>query len=67
MSDEKNIEPLWCATANIKKETIFGEEHIVRKGTKHFRVGQKFILLTLMVECVIMQLSSDIIEVIVGL
>ncbi|MBX7169455.1 MAG: hypothetical protein K1X72_00770 [Pyrinomonadaceae bacterium] len=36
-----SIEPIWCATANVKNETSFGEEHILRKGTKHFRGGAK--------------------------
>ena len=31
------IEPIWCATANVKTEIPFGEEHIIKKGTKHFR------------------------------
>ena len=35
------IEPLWCATANVKKDILFGEEHTLRKGTKHFRGGAK--------------------------
>ena len=35
------VESLWCATANIKKEIAFGEEHIIKKGTKHFRGGAK--------------------------
>lgn len=39
--EKANIEPLWCATATIKNDTIFGEEHILRKGTKHFRGGAK--------------------------
>jgi hypothetical protein len=36
-----DIEPLWCAAANVKKEILFGQEHIVRKGTRHFRGGAK--------------------------
>jgi hypothetical protein len=40
-SNKANIEPLWCATANIKEETLYGQEHIVRKGTRHFRGGAK--------------------------
>jgi hypothetical protein len=35
------VEPIWCATANVKKEITFGEEHITKKGTKHFRGGAK--------------------------
>ncbi len=34
-------EPIWCAAASIKKEIIFGEEHIKKVGTKHFRGGAK--------------------------
>ena len=33
--------PIWCATANLKKENTFGEEGIKRRGTKHFRGGAK--------------------------
>lgn len=36
-----NIESIWCATANVKEDILFGEEHIPRKGTKHFRGGAK--------------------------
>jgi hypothetical protein len=32
MKDELNTnqptEPFWCAVANVKKENVFGEEHI---------------------------------------
>ncbi len=38
---KSDVEPLWCAVANVKKEISFGEEHIIRKGTKHFRGGAK--------------------------
>ena len=40
---EKGVEtePFWCAIANVKKENVFGEEHIKRRGTKHFRGGAK--------------------------
>lgn len=40
-ANETIVEPIWCATASIKKEILFGEEHILRKGTKHFRGGAK--------------------------
>ncbi len=35
------VEPIWCATANVKNEILFGEENIIKKGTKHFRGGAK--------------------------
>ena len=35
------IEPFWCATASVKKETTFGEDRLKRRGTKHFRGGAK--------------------------
>ena len=35
------VEPIWCATATVKKEISFGEEHIIKNGTKHFRGGSK--------------------------
>lgn len=38
---QTNTEPIWCATANIKKEVLFGQDHILRKGIKHFRGGAK--------------------------
>jgi len=40
-TEKLDLEPFWCATANVKKEILFGEEHILRKGTKHFRGGAK--------------------------
>ena len=33
--------PIWCATATVKKENIYGEDHIKKVGTKHFRGGAK--------------------------
>jgi len=39
--DKLEVEPIWCATANVKNEIPFGEEHIIKKGTKHFRGGAK--------------------------
>ena len=35
------IEPFWCATASVKKESSFGVERVKRAGTKHFRGGAK--------------------------
>jgi hypothetical protein len=43
-SDSKKIteiEPFWCAAANVKKENSFGAERVERPGTKHFRGGAK--------------------------
>ena len=40
-SEKTDIEPFWCATANVKKEILFGDEHVLKKGTKHFRGGAK--------------------------
>lgn len=36
---------VWCATATIKKEVIFGESHEIRNGTKHFRGGAKLFVI----------------------
>src|SRR5687768_9928203 len=41
VKDRLNVEPIWCATENIKKEIPFGEEHKIKRGTKHFRGGAK--------------------------
>ena len=41
IKDRLTVEPIWCATANIKKEIPFGEEHKIKRGTKHFRGGAK--------------------------
>jgi len=37
IEESRLVEPIWCATANVKKEISFGEEHIIKKGIKHFR------------------------------
>ncbi len=41
IEESRLVEPIWCATGNVKKEISFGEEHIIKKGTKHFRGGAK--------------------------
>ena len=40
-SPEANIEWRWCLVGNIVKEHPYGEEHIMRTGTRHFRPGTK--------------------------
>ena len=35
------IEWRWCLVGNIVKEHPFGEERVMRTGTKHFRPGAK--------------------------
>ena len=55
-TEKSSIEPIWCATANVKNEISFGEEHIIRKGTKHFAVARKFILPMLIGERAIAQM-----------
>jgi hypothetical protein len=55
------VEPIWCATANVKKEIPFGEEDIIKKEQNIFAAVQKFTLSMRIGECVIMQLLSGII------
>ena len=38
---KENQEWRWCLVGNIVKEHPYGEEHIIRAGTKHFRPGAK--------------------------
>jgi len=32
---------VWCVIANVVEERPYGEDHEMRKGTKHFRSGAK--------------------------
>ena len=38
---ENDLEWRWCLVGNIVEEHAFGEEHVIKYGTKHFRPGAK--------------------------
>jgi hypothetical protein len=38
---ENKPHPVWCVVANIAEDIPFGEEHQIKKGTKHFSPGTK--------------------------
>jgi len=38
---ENKTQPVWCVVANIAEDIPFGEEHQIKKGTKHFSPGTK--------------------------
>jgi hypothetical protein len=41
MSEKQQSEGIWCLIANVAAEQIYGEQHEVRLGTKHFSPNTK--------------------------
>jgi hypothetical protein len=37
----ESADSIWAVIANVKTESLFGESHEIRNGTKHFKGGSK--------------------------